>query len=440
MSRRRWVQAAAASLCGWSSSGWLPALAQEITTAAEHRRLIVLWMSGGPSQTDTFDMKPGHANGGEFAEAVTSVPGLRFSEHLPKLARQADRLAVVRSVSTKEGDHGRASYLVRTGQAPAGPLQLPCFTASLAKALAPASSGVPPYVSIAPHAAVNAAAFSPGFLGPRHAPLTVAAETPSANPAAQEDDYADLRVDNLSPAAGIDAEQFTRRVELWKMLQDGFLKDHPEAAAPQSHQTIYQRALELMDSDVVQAFDLSEEPTKVRDVYGPGQFGQGCLMARRLIERGVPVVEVSLGISPTDQTGWDTHQDNFPAVQRLSAELDAGWSTLMTELDERGLLADTTLLWIGEFGRTPQINANAGRDHFPAAWSCVFAGGGIAGGQAYGHTSEDGTAIEGGKVSIGDILATLCTALGIAPETENISDVGRPIKLAEGTPIKAILT
>jgi len=173
----------------------------------------------------------------------------------------------------------------------------------------------------------------------------------------------------------------------------------------------------------------------VRSKYGPGQFGQGCLLARRLVERGVPFVEVALG----DSGAWDTHQDNFTQVRTLSEQLDAGWATLMTELQERGLLDSTTILWMGEFGRTPTINANAGRDHFPAAWSCVFGGGGIQGGQAYGRTSADGTVVEENKVDIGDILATLCAALGVAPDEENITPAARPVKIAEGSPIRDIL-
>jgi hypothetical protein len=190
----------------------------------------------------------------------------------------------------------------------------------------------------------------------------------------------------------------------------------------------------MMRPEVRAAFDLSSEPDEVRRRYGTGIFGQGCLLARRLVERGVPFVEVGLG----DGLGWDTHQDNFTQVRRLSGELDSGWATLMAELKERGLLESTTILWISEFGRTPQINSTAGRDHFPAAWTCVFAGGGIRGGQAYGRTSPDGMTVEENKVGIGDVLATLCQALGVEPERENITR-DRPIKLAEGTPIADIL-
>ncbi len=195
----------------------------------------------------------------------------------------------------------------------------------------------------------------------------------------------------------------------------------------------------MIHSEAATAFDLSKEPATVRDSYGKGVFGQGCLLARRLIERGVPFVEVSLSTSVSGGFGWDTHVNNFEIVKALSAELDAGWSTLLTDLKERGLLDRTTIVWMGEFGRTPRINGQAGRDHFPRAWSCVLAGGGIAGGQAYGRTSKDGMTIEENPVGVTDVLATLCAALGVPPDTENTSNSGRPIKIVDGDPIRKLL-
>lgn len=177
----------------------------------------------------------------------------------------------------------------------------------------------------------------------------------------------------------------------------------------------------------------------MRDAYGKGRFGQGCLLARRLVERGVPFVEVSLGSTANNAIGWDTHQDNFKGVKELSGELDAGWATLMRELDERGLLESTTLLWLGEFGRTPKINAQTGRDHFPGAWTCVFGGGGVRGGTIFGKTSADGMTVEDGKVDVQRILATLCAASGVRPDTQHVSDIGRPIKIADGEAIGEIL-
>lgn len=439
-SRREMLRLFGLGLLGGSCSGWLPALAEELAEDKRRRRqCVLLWMSGGPSQTDTFDMKPGHVNGGEFHEVATSAPGLRFSEHLPSLGKQADQLAVVRSLSTKAGDHSRGTHLVRTGHTPGADVRYPSIACALAKQLRNERLNLPNYVCVTPSQEINPAAFGPGFLGPRYAPAIVGAAStggPSAPAADQttQRGYADLRIENLAAPPGIEAARAARRMELWNALQKDFLgrrRDRSVAA----HDTLYRRAVEMMRGDARAAFDLLGEPVAVRDAYGPGQFGQGCLMARRLIERGVPFVEVALG----GAAGWDTHVDNFSQVRRLSEELDAGWGSLMRELSERGLLETTTILWIGEFGRTPQINSNAGRDHHPKAWTCVFAGGGIRGGQAYGRTSADGGSIEENQVGIGDVLATLAAAVGVDPEFENITNSDRPIKLAEGKPIREIL-
>jgi uncharacterized protein (DUF1501 family) len=442
MTRRRWLKATSLGLfgAGLSASGWLPALAADLAAdPRRRRRCVLLWMNGGPSQLDTFDMKPGHENGGPIKEIETAVPGLRFSEHLPKLAEQADKLAVLRGLSTKEGDHGRGTYLMRTGHPPMGPVQFPTIGSSLFKELGRDDDPLPGFVSIAPYRAFNPAAFAPGFLGPRYGPLTVGAtdvfQAQANQPAGG---YAELRVDDLRPASGIDSARLARRMDLWSGLQASFLAGHP-LPSPLAHDTVYRRAARLIEGETSSAFDLEEEPASVRDAYGKSRFGQGCLLARRLVERGVPFVEVTCGAFGGGQIGWDTHRNNFEAVKNLSAELDAGWATLMKELDERGLLESTTLLWMGEFGRTPKINQGAGRDHYPAAWTAVLAGGGIRGGQAHGRTSDDGMTVEEGRIEVGDLLATLCAALGVPPDRQNISDIGRPFRIAEGTPIRAVL-
>jgi hypothetical protein len=420
---------------GTSCAGWLPALAAEVAPDPRRQRhCILLWMSGGPSQTDTFDMKPGHANGGEFKEIATSVTGLRFTEHLPKLAQQADKLAIVRSLTTKEGDHARGTHLVRTGHPPMGDVAYPSIACSLAKELADGGSLLPNYVSVAPQQQISPAAFGPGFLGQAYAAALVGGSPPAAAANSQPAPLANLKVDDLELPPGLDVRQAERRMELWQSLERKFFARR-SGASFDAHHALYRKAAEMMRPEVRAAFDLSAEPDEVRRQYGTGVFGQGCLLARRLVERGVPFVEVGLG----DGLGWDTHQDNFRQVRSLSEQLDAGWATLMRELAERGLLESTTILWISEFGRTPVINSSAGRDHFPNAWSCVFAGGGIRGGQAYGRTSVDGMRVEENQVGIGDVLATLSTALGVPPETENVTPADRPIKLAEGTPIEAIL-
>ncbi|MFO0820339.1 MAG: DUF1501 domain-containing protein [Pirellulales bacterium] len=444
MNRRHWLQAVGASMMGASFSGWLPRIAQAAADdPRRQRQCIVLWMAGGPSQLDTFDLKPGHANGGPFKEIDTVAPGLRFSEHLPRLAKQGDRLAVLRGVSTKEGDHGRGTYLMHTGRPPQGPIRYPALGAFLGKELAETKpmggGGIPSYVSVSPFRAFNPAAFSPGFLGPRYSPLTVGAlDQPQATEGPDDKGYARLRVDDLSPPSLVSADRFQTRLAMWREMQDRFLTSRAAAGAI-AQDTMYRHAIDLMSHEVVKAFDLSEESDQTRNAYGKGRFGQGCLLARRLIERGVPFVEVTLAASAENQLGWDTHTNNFPAVQQLSGELDAGWSQLMSDLADRGLLENTTIAWMGEFGRTPKINNSAGRDHFPVAWTCALAGGGIRGGTVHGATSDDGTEVKDGKVDVGDILATLCAALGLKPDKENISQEGRPIKLAEGKVIQEVL-
>ncbi|TWT48455.1 DUF1501 domain-containing protein [Botrimarina hoheduenensis] len=430
ISRRDWLRHSGLGLVGASLSGWFPRLAQAAaaTGLAPRRQAILLWMAGGPSQLDTFDMKPDHANGGLLKEAATNVPGLRFSEHLPKLAQQADRLGVIRSIVSKEGDHARATQLARTGHAPGGEIDYPSIACSLAGELPAPRDGLPPHIAIA-SPAFAAGGFGPGFLGPRRTPAAVEARQ------AASEGYASLQVENLDLPGGVDAQRFAHRERLWQTLQSEFLHDQTTGALA-SHDGLHREAIKLMQGSAREAFNLDAESAVVRDAYGRGRFGQGCLLARRLIERGVPFVEVTLG---GQDLGWDTHADGFRQVQRLSEELDNGWGTLMQELASRGLLETTTILCIGEFGRTPRINDAGGRDHFPDAWSCVLGGGGVAGGQAYGSTSEDGMTVVDGKVSVAEVLATFAAALGIDPATENVAGGDRPIKISEAEPIAELL-
>ena len=209
--------------------------------------------------------------------------------------------------------------------------------------------------------------------------------------------------------------------------------------AARGHLTAYERAARLMRTAAARALDLDREPGRLRDAYGRNKFGQGCLLARRLVEHGVPFVEVSLG--GDDSNGWDTHSNNFERVRELSQVLDAGWATLVDDLKDRGLFDSTVLVWMGEFGRTPTINADKGRDHFPSAWSAVLGGGGIKGGQVVGKTSAGGEAIEERPVSVPDLLATICRALGIDPNKSNQSNVGRPIALVDkaGKPLEDLV-
>ena len=265
MDRRNWLRAAGVGAFGASISGWFPAFADQIAADKKRKRhCILLWMPGAPSQTDTFDMKPDHENGGEFKEIATSVPGLKISEHLPQLAKHGDQLAIVRSLSTKEGDHGRGTYLMRTGDKPMGPVNYPAIGASLAKQMAerfeyPSAIELPSYVSVGPFRAFNREAFGPGFLGPRHAPLVVGAVDGGANRNRDGEGYARMTVEALNPPNGIDADRMARRLEMWRELQQGFLANHPDSEAAHAHDMIYKRTVKMMGPETAKAFDLSEE-------------------------------------------------------------------------------------------------------------------------------------------------------------------------------------
>ncbi len=430
LSRRDWLKLSACGAFGVSMSRWLPALAEEAASSKDRRRsCILLWMSGGPSQMDTFDLKPDHENGGPYKSIDTSVPGVQISEHLPQLARQMEHCAIIRSMTTKEGDHTRATYLLRTGYLPQGPVQYPTIGSVWSRELGTESSELPNFVSVAPYRFLSPAAFGPGFLGPKYAPLIVGDANP--NPGRNADYEKALKVKNLAPSAGVVPEQTDARLELLTELETDFAAGHP-GVPPTSHRAAYVQAVRMMRSEAVKAFDLSQEDDALRDSYGRNQFGQGCLLARRLVESGVPFVEVSLnGVQGGQGLGWDTHQNNFDNVQKLSGVLDPAWATLVEDLKTRGLLESTLIIWMGEFGRTPRINPNKGRDHFPAAWSTVLCGGGICGGQTVGQSSPDGMTVADHPVAVSDFLATACLALGIDPMTQNNSNVGRPIRIAD---------
>ena len=440
LSRRDLLKLSACGAFGLSMSGWLPALAEEIAADSKRRRsCILLWMTGGPSQMDTFNPKPEHENGGPYQPIETSVPGIQISQHLPKLAAQMEHCAIIRSMTTKEGDHTRATYLLRTGYLPQGPVQYPTLGSVWSRELGSAESELPNFVSIAPYRFLSPAAFGPGFLGPKYAALVVG--DGNQFPGRGTDYEKALQVKNLAPPAGVIPEQADARLDLLAGFEADFASRHPGVPST-SHRAAYVQAVRMMRSEAVKAFDLTPESDALRDAYGRNQFGQGCLLARRLVERGVPFVEVSLNGVPGGQgLGWDTHQKNFEDVEKLSGVLDPAWATLLEDLKSRGLLESTLVIWMGEFGRTPKINENKGRDHFPVAWSTVLCGGGIRGGQVIGKSSPDGMTVAERPVAVCDFLATACLALGIDPMRQNTSNVGRPIRIADpdAKPIQEVL-
>ncbi|HEV3168078.1 MAG TPA: DUF1501 domain-containing protein [Isosphaeraceae bacterium] len=432
LTRRHLFRLAAAGVAATSTSGWIETLADATANDPKRQRAcILLWMNGGPSQMDTFDLKPGHANGGPYKAIDTAVPGIQISEHLPKLAKLMKDIVLVRSMSTKEGDHTRATFNLRTGYLPQGQVQYPSLGSLVAKELAKPDLELPNFVSIAPFRILSPAAYGAGFLGHEYAPLIVGENGYGAAQQGANAYEAALKVKDLDLPEGINLKRSDARLDVLGGLNEEFVAAH-SGSSPQGHRTAYERAVKLMRSASVKAFNLDEESKALRDAYGRNQFGQGCLLARRLVERGVPFVEVTLGgIEGGQVLGWDTHVQNFDFVKKLSGELDAGWSALMEDLRKRGLLDTTLIVWMGEFGRTPKINNNAGRDHFPNAWSTVLAGGGLKGGQVIGRTSADGTKVEDRAVTVPDFLATVCLALGIDPRTQNVSNVGRPIRIAD---------
>src|SRR5262249_39630963 len=261
--------------------------------------------------------------------------------------------------------------------------------------------------------------------GARLAPLMV-----GGGPAVAGGKDEDLKVEDLQPAREIAAATMDSRLERLRALNGRFF-DRYAGAPALSYRAAYDRAVRLMKSQAASAFSLDEEPAEVRDAYGRNRFGQGCLLARRLVERGVPFVEVTLSGVDQQILGWDTHAENFERVRQLSQVLDAAWGTLMEELKQRGLFDSTLIVWMGEFGRTPKINQAGGRDHFPQVWSTVLAGGGVKGGQVVGKSSDDGMEVAERPVGIPDLLATICLGLGIDPLTQNNSNVGRPIRLVD---------
>lgn len=415
--RRRWLQQGLRCGALAGAHPWLQLAAHAAGDGRRKRSCILLWMAGGPSQLDTFDLKPSTENGGPFQEVATSVPGVRICEHLPKVARQMHRLALIRSVQNKEGDHGRATAHLQTGYLPQGPIRFPSLGSTVSHELGDLQADLPGFVSILPRGAFAQPAVAAGFLGPSYAPLVVEAANGT------------LRVEDLPGGHARRREQ----LRLLRELEAPFLDSRPGPGAA-SHVTAYDRAERLGAVEAADAFDLEGESATLREQYGRGSFGQGCLLARRLIERGVPFVQVTLD-------GWDTHDNNFERVGSLCNVLDPAWSALLDDLYTRGLLDTTLVVWLGEFGRTPGINPRVGRDHYPSAWSAVLGGGGIVGGSLVGRTSADGFAVEERPVLVPDLMATIYLALGLDHRKQNMSNVGRPIRLAdpEANPIRELL-
>lgn len=422
LSRRAVLQNLALGVSAWSTSSWLPALADTATGAGgKTKSVILIWLNGGPATIDLWDLKPGNANGGPFKEIPTSVQGMQISEHLPSLATVASDFSVIRSMSTREGDHSRARFVSMTGYTPQGAIQFPAIGSLVAHEFN-VESDIPSYVHIGGRPTINGG----GFLGSHFAPFVVGG---AGRRAANAPDNSALRVADLASAS---QDQQSERLQLQSELRS--LSKLPASLVTEALDSSREQALRLMNPKAASVFNLDEEEASLREAYGTSTFGQGCLMARRLVERGVSFVEVSLD-------GWDTHANNFERVKELSQQLDRGCASLLKDLRQRGLLRDTLVVCQGEFGRTPRINGQSGRDHWPASWAMMLAGAGIRGGQVIGRTNDDGTKIESKPTRTADLLATVFRGIGLDPRKQNMSNVGRPIRLADpdGTPIEELL-
>lgn len=415
LNRRRWLQAASVAGLSCTTSGWWAPLLAAPKQRAPAKACILLFLEGGPSQLETFDPKPGVPNGGPTAAIDTKLAGVQFSQHLPKLAEVADRLAVVRSLHSMEGDHERAFSLLHTGYSPNPSLQYPGLGSSVARYRHDDATDVPAFVAIG-------SAPGPGILGPQFGPFVV------------------QDVNNPAPALalpeGFTESRMQRRLAALEKLNARFGQDRQSTLGDDLTQ-LTKRADRMRKASVFKPYDPAAEEAPLFEQYGgminDGYLARACLSARRLVEAGVKFVEIQYG-------GWDTHNDNFNQVQNLCGPLDAALSTLIDDLAQRGLLDSTMVVCVGEFGRTPKINGENGRDHFPDAFSAVLAGGGLKTGQVIGSTSDDGMEVRDRAVSVPDFHATLFAALGIDVTKDYFAPDGRLLRLTNnGTPMRELL-
>lgn len=413
ITRRGIIKAGMGGLMSLMFSQWLdPAFALTPRNPARAKNCILLWMNGGPSHFETFSPKQGAATGGPTKSIKTRVQGLEISENLPALAEVADQLAVIRSMTSKEGSHERAQYLLHTGYAPTGSVQHPSMGSWVSAELGDPKSDLPHFVSI------SGPSIGAAFLGVQHGPFVI--QTPGQPP------------QNIAYPRNVNAERFNMRQSALNLLESQFAAETGDIKV-KGRRDVYNKAIGMMHSPRLKAFDISEEPDSVKQAYGDTNFGRGCLLARRLVEQGVKFVEVVLG-------GWDTHQDNFGRVGKLCQTFDSPFATLIKDLKERNLLDSTLIIWMGEFGRTPKINANEGRDHYPKAWNAVLAGGGVRKGLVFGQTDDEGATVVDKPVIVPDYFATIATLLGMSPDKSVMTPVGRPISVTEkGKPIAELI-
>ncbi len=379
--------------------------------AAELRKqgksMILLWMGGGPSQFETFDPKPNHENGGGTEVISTSVPGIQIAKGWEQTAGVMNDLALIRSMTNKEGSHPRATYQMHTGYIPSGSVKHPSLAAAIAKEIADPRFDLPAVVSVG-------ATQGAGFLGVNYEPFIL--NNPGELPQNTE--------------VTVATNRYSRRLGLLDSLEDEFAGRGGEVVV-KNHRELYGKTSKMVLSSDLKAFDITDEPQALKDRYGDTTFGKGCLLARRLVEAGTTFVEISSRGVPGG-VNWDTHQDNFEKTAENAAVIDPAMGSLITDLKDRGLLDSTLVVWLGEFGRTPRVNPRGGRDHYPRVFNAAIAGCGVKGGQVIGSSTADGTAVKDQPVTPNDLFCSICEALEVNPEKENMSPLGRPMKIVDG--------
>lgn len=399
-SRRRLLHTSiAVTASGSSLRHLLAAEAQNLRTRG--KSMILLWMPGGPSQFETFDPKPGTDTGGSTQAISTAVEGIQIADNFPRVAKIMQDIALVRSMTSKEGSHPRATYQMHTGYIPSGSVKHPSLGSCIVQQIGLHDTQLPSFVSIGNTQGA-------GFLGMDYEPFVV--NVPGQTPA-------DIDVPT-------ETNRFQHRMGLLKKLEQEYALTGASQLVS-SRQSLYSKSSQLVLSPDIDVFDIADEPSQLRSQYGESNFGKGCLLARRLVEKGVTFVEVRSG-------NWDSHQNNFEQCANNAAQVDPGMASLITDLKDRGMLQDTLVVWMGEFGRTPKINARTGRDHYPRVFSLAMAGCGIQGGQVYGTSTADGSAVQDSPVTVHDLFQTICGALGVNSQHENLSPLGRPMKIVDG--------
>src|SRR5262249_32246328 len=357
------------------------------------KAMILLWMDGGPSQFETFNPKPGSPNQGPAKAIPTCLPGVQFAEYWPQTAQVLDKIALIRSMKSKEAEHERAIALLRTGYPPLAAIRYPTFGSVVAMKRHNPGFDLPPFVRIGkPRIATRDV--DSGVLGVKHAAFKI--DEPGKLPP------------DVAPLVG--SEVLQRRLNLAGKFDAEFANAGGQSSV-KDKRDVYGAASRFVLSPRMKVFDLGREPDRLRDAYGRTTFGQGCLLARRLVEQGVSFVEVISTGSRNDQ-GWDTHKDGFKDQPPLCAEVDPAYATLLRDLDERGMLENTLVVWIGEFGRTPKLKPDGGRDHYATGWLTALSGGGVRGGRVIGATDKDGVDVTDRPVGVADLYVSFCKVLG----------------------------